>query len=108
MSPIDLSVVVPVYNERENLGPLVEELISVLRPLRRSFEIVLVNDGSRDGSWRAIEEVRRGRGWVRAFDLARNFGQHSALLVVNPCHPDFYAQQRWLHCFSRTPGLHRT
>jgi glycosyltransferase involved in cell wall biosynthesis len=52
---MDLSIVVPVYNEEANLAPLVEQLLATLRPLGLAFEIVLVDDGSRDGSpryWR--------------------------------------------------------
>jgi hypothetical protein len=55
--PVEVTVVAPVFNERENLKPLVDELIAVLRPSRHSFEILLVDDGSRDGSAEEIEAL---------------------------------------------------
>ena len=78
MSAPDLSVVVPVYNERENLEPLVDEIVSVLGPLGRPFEIVLVNDGSRDGSAERIVELERRVPEVRGLHFRRNAGQTAA------------------------------
>lgn len=75
-----ISVVVPVYNSRVTLAELVHRLHALLVPLGGNYEIVLVNDGSRDGSW---EEICRLAGESRAvvgINLVRNFGQHSALL----------------------------
>lgn len=76
-----ISVVVPVYNSEQTLAPLVERLTAVLNPLCSRVEIVLVNDGSRDGSWRAIEALAAKAPQVRGLDLMRNFGQHNALLA---------------------------
>jgi glycosyltransferase involved in cell wall biosynthesis len=78
VSAPDLSVVVPVYNEIENLDALVEELLSVLRPLGRTFEILLVNDGSRDGSTERIGELARAVPEVRGLHFRRNAGQTAA------------------------------
>ena len=50
---IDLSIVLPVFNERENLRPLIEEIDEVLSPLRWEYEVVAIDDGSTDGSARA-------------------------------------------------------
>jgi len=72
---------VPVYNSAEVLGKLVERLEPVLRSLQRPFELVLVNDGSRDRSWDAIRAVAARHPAVRGVDLTRNFGQHNALLA---------------------------
>jgi glycosyltransferase involved in cell wall biosynthesis len=74
-----VSVVVPVYNSAGTLGLLVERLERALEG--RTYEIVLVNDGSADGSWQRIRELTREHGAVRGLDLARNYGQHSALLA---------------------------
>lgn len=74
----DLSIVVPVYDERDNLEPLVDELLEVLRPLGRTYEIVLVDDGSTDGSDTVIDSlVRRGVG-VRGLRFRDNRGQTAA------------------------------
>lgn len=75
-----LSVVVPAYNSELSLGPLLTRLEPVLASAAERFEVVLVNDGSSDGTWRVIEELMRDRIWVRGIDLMRNCGQHNALL----------------------------
>jgi len=75
-----VSVVVPVYNSEGSLRDLAARLESVLRSLTDRFELILVNDGSRDGSWAAIEELRKTHPWIRGLDLIRNYGQHNALL----------------------------
>jgi undecaprenyl-phosphate 4-deoxy-4-formamido-L-arabinose transferase len=76
-----LSAVVPVYNSESSLPILVPKLVEVLGPLATKFEIVLVNDGSRDGSWAAIQKLAEQDPRVRGIELMRNFGQHNALLA---------------------------
>jgi undecaprenyl-phosphate 4-deoxy-4-formamido-L-arabinose transferase len=76
-----LSVVVPVYNSEESLAPLVERLQAVLPSLAPSFEIILVNDGSRDRSWDVVRELSAKFEHVRGMNLMRNFGQQNALLA---------------------------
>lgn len=75
-----LSVVVPVYNSEGSLRGLVQELEPVLRREAAEFELVLVNDGSRDRSWDVVLELARAHTWVRGIDMLRNYGQHNALL----------------------------
>jgi glycosyltransferase involved in cell wall biosynthesis len=75
-----VSVVVPVYNSQATLAPLVSRLVAVLEPSVPAFEILLVNDGSQDRSWDTVQELARGWAQVRGIDLARNCGQHNALL----------------------------
>jgi glycosyltransferase involved in cell wall biosynthesis len=75
---VDVTLVVPVYDEVENLEPLTDELLRELPSMAGTFEIILVNDGSRDGSAEKITElVRRGVG-VRALHFGRNRGQTAA------------------------------
>jgi glycosyltransferase involved in cell wall biosynthesis len=76
-----ISVVVPVYNSQDTLAELVERLGAVLPDLAHRFEIILVNDGSSDGSWQVVTRLARRYGWVRGMDLMRNYGQHNALLA---------------------------
>jgi glycosyltransferase involved in cell wall biosynthesis len=78
--PEDISVVVPVYNGASTLEALTERLGAVLDPLR-SYEIVFVNDGSRDESWTVIARLAEEHQHVRGIDLMRNYGQHNALLA---------------------------
>ncbi len=75
-----ISVVVPVYNSETILPELVARLEPVLETLCNSFELILVNDGSRDDSWSTIRELSLAHGWVRGLNLMRNYGQHNALL----------------------------
>jgi len=72
---------VPVYNGRQSLEPLVDGLEEVLSQCTDNFEIILVNDGSKDNSWQIIEKLVEGRKTVRGFNLMRNYGQHNALLA---------------------------
>ncbi len=75
-----LSVVIPVYNSQEILRDLVARLEPVLRAQASAWELLLVDDNSRDGSWAVVEELARSHGWVRGIRLMRNYGQHAALL----------------------------
>jgi dolichol-phosphate mannosyltransferase/undecaprenyl-phosphate 4-deoxy-4-formamido-L-arabinose transferase len=75
----DYSVVVPVYDAEATLEELVRRIGAVFRDLGRSHEIVLVDDASRDGSWALIERLRAEGAALRAFQFARNHGQHYAL-----------------------------
>jgi undecaprenyl-phosphate 4-deoxy-4-formamido-L-arabinose transferase len=75
-----ISVVVPVYNSEFILPELIKRLEPVLASLSGAYELVLVNDGSRDQSWKVIQELSRSFPWVRGINLMRNYGQHNALL----------------------------
>jgi glycosyltransferase involved in cell wall biosynthesis len=75
-----VSVVVPVYNSEASLVVLLDRLEQALAPIASRFEIILVNDGSRDQSWSVIEHEALARKGVIGFDLSRNYGQHNALL----------------------------
>jgi glycosyltransferase involved in cell wall biosynthesis len=74
-----ISVVIPVYNSEGTLRDVVARLDPVLRANAKTYELILVNDGSRDASWSVVEELTAGHDWVRGIDLARNYGQHNAL-----------------------------
>ena len=76
-----ISIVVPVYNSELTLAALIERLDPVLRKVASAFEVILVNDGSRDGSWLVASELAQSHRFVRALNLMRNYGQHNALLA---------------------------
>ncbi len=78
-TPDSVTVVIPVYNGADTIGTVVERVLQVLRPLRRT-EIILVNDGSGDRSWDAIQALAGAHPEVTGIDLTRNYGQHNALL----------------------------
>jgi glycosyltransferase involved in cell wall biosynthesis len=75
-----VSVVVPVYNAARHLTSLVERLEPVLSGCASSYELLLVNDGSRDESWETIRSLAARFPWIRGVNLMRNYGQHNALL----------------------------
>jgi len=81
MSIESLSIVVPVYNSEESLPILLDSLAELLPTLAGKFEVILVNDASRDGSAAVIERAAAERPWVVGIHLMRNFGQHNALLA---------------------------
>lgn len=79
---MDISVVIPVFNEEDNLNELTRRCLTVLRGMNRSFELILIDDGSRDTSARIIEDAARSNpGEIVGVFLNRNYGQHSAILA---------------------------
>lgn len=77
---MDLSIVIPVYNSEKSLPELARRLAVVLPALARQYELILVNDGSCDGSWKTISALSSQYAWIFGIDLMRNYGQHNALL----------------------------
>jgi glycosyltransferase involved in cell wall biosynthesis len=74
------SVVVPVYNSESTLTTLVDRLSHNLPGIAQDYELILVNDGSRDNSWEKINQLSKENTWVIGINLMRNYGQHNALL----------------------------
>ncbi len=75
-----ISVVVPAYNSELSLPELVARLRTVLESAATSYELILVDDASKDGTWGVIQKLSRKNRWVRGVRFMRNFGQHNALL----------------------------
>ena len=75
-----ISVVTPVYNGEASIAELCRRLSEVLQQISTEYEIILVNDGSRDRSWEIISELSSRFAAVRGLNLMRNYGQHNALL----------------------------
>ena len=76
---MNLSVVIPIKDERDNLVPLHERLCRALDPLGRDYELVFVDDGSTDGSFAVLEDLAARDGRVKVVALRRNYGQTPAL-----------------------------
>jgi glycosyltransferase involved in cell wall biosynthesis len=76
----DLSIVAPLYNESENVRPLVDWILQALETYEGSFEIILVDDGSRDDTWKQIRAVSAD-GRVQGLRLGRNVGQTAAMMA---------------------------
>jgi undecaprenyl-phosphate 4-deoxy-4-formamido-L-arabinose transferase len=85
-----LSVLIPVYNSQQTIGPLTDQLIRELQPRFKALELVLVNDGSADRSHQEIMAARaRHPGMIKYLLLAKNFGEHNAVLcALNHCRGD--------------------
>ncbi len=76
---LDLSVVIPIYHEQDNIAPLYQELTAALEALGKSYEVIAVDDGSRDASFARLKEVHgRDPRW-QIIRFRRNFGQTAAM-----------------------------
>jgi len=75
----ELSVVIPLYNEEANVERLLGELLGVLRELGRTFEIICVDDGSRDGTFAVLSRLAQGEPALRVIRFRLNFGQTAAM-----------------------------
>jgi len=76
---IDISIVVPVFNEEESLPELAQWIASVMLENGYSYELIFVNDGSTDTSWDVIRSLSRSNGHIKAIGFTRNYGKSAAL-----------------------------
>lgn len=76
-----ISAIIPVYNSHNSLKALSVRICEVLKDHSDDFEIIFVNDGSRDASWRVICELADTNPCIKGINLMRNYGQHNALLA---------------------------
>ena len=80
-----ISIVLPAYNEEENISLAVERLDEVLAPEGIDWELVFVNDGSRDGTWERITEAAKGNPHIVGIRFSRNFGKEAAIMAGLAC-----------------------
>jgi glycosyltransferase involved in cell wall biosynthesis len=78
-NPLSYSIVVPLFNEQESVTPLYVKIIDVMDAVGEPYEIVFVDDGSRDGTYRVLSEISNDDARVTIVRLRRNFGQTAAL-----------------------------
>ncbi len=76
-----ISIVLPSYNEEENIQRAADRIGEVLRSERMDYELVFVNDGSRDATWQKISDLARSDGHVVGVNFSRNFGKESAIMA---------------------------
>ncbi|MBL7661778.1 glycosyltransferase family 2 protein [bacterium] len=82
MKPSLVSIVIPALNEQESLTPLTEEIEKACSSTTQyDFELIFVDDGSRDNTWKVMHELAEKYSWCRAVRLRRNFGKATALAV---------------------------
>ena len=77
--PVDISILIPSYNERESLPELLSWIHRTLDPDNKSYEIIIIDDGSDDGTWEAVKELAAADGCIRAIQFRRNYGKSAAL-----------------------------
>lgn len=76
---IDISIVVPLFNEAESLPELHDWIIRVMNENNLNYEVVFIDDGSKDGSWNVIEGIREKDDNIKAIKFQRNYGKSAAL-----------------------------
>lgn len=76
---MDISVVIPLYNEEESLPELYAWIERVMREHKFSYEVIFINDGSTDGSWKVISQLSKEHECVRGIKFRRNYGKSPAL-----------------------------
>lgn len=81
LAPPEISVVIPVYQEAENVSTVMPRIIASLDSQRRTFEIIAINDGSRDHSGKLLDRVAADEPRMRVIHLARNYGQTAAVMA---------------------------
>ena len=77
--PVDLSILIPSYNEKESLPELISWIHRAIDPQNLSMEIIIVDDGSDDGTWDQVKQLAAADSTVRAIQFRRNYGKSAAL-----------------------------
>ncbi len=78
---MDISVIVPLYNEAESLPELTDWIRRVMNEHHFTYEIILVDDGSRDNSWQVVQDLKKGHEQISGIKFRRNYGKSAALNV---------------------------
>lgn len=76
---MDISIVVPLFNEEESLPELVDWIARVMNENQMTYEVILIDDGSTDNSWEVIKEIKKSNSSVKAIKFQRNYGKSPAL-----------------------------
>ena len=78
---VDLSIVIPIFNEEDNIEPMLEQLFDVVAGLPQRTEVIAVNDGSRDGSLARLREAAKRYPELKVVSFSRNYGQTAAIMA---------------------------
>lgn len=78
-SKISISIVVPCYNEEDNVKPFLDRITPILEDINLSYEIIFINDGSSDNTLNILKEQKQNKEYIRILNLSRNFGKEAAL-----------------------------
>ncbi len=78
---MDISVIIPVYNEQENIPELIQRMTQTMAGTGKSYEIILVDDGSKDRSFVLLKDLAKGDSHLKVIRFNRNYGQHNAIFA---------------------------
>lgn len=78
---IKYSVIIPIKNEAENIGPLINEVEEVLLKMEKPWELIVINDGSTDSSLKQLKEMQISRPYLKVLTFDKNYGQSAAMLA---------------------------
>ena len=76
---MDLSIVIPLYNEEESLPELAAWIERVMKENNFSYEVIMIDDGSTDSSWKVVEQLRNANPNIKGIKFQRNYGKSAAL-----------------------------
>ncbi len=79
LDAIEISIIVPLYNESENIEHLFTRLITVINQLHTNYEIICINDGSQDDTLNKLIQLHQQNSAIKIINLSRNFGKEIAL-----------------------------
>lgn len=82
MNNVDLSVIIPVFNEEDNILPLYKKLVKDLNPLQNSYEIIFIDDGSTDSTFEKVLSLKQADNTIKVIKLRKNFGKSIALNIA--------------------------
>ena len=83
--PLSLTIVIPVFNEEENLPELIDRLEKLVPQMGRPCNVLFIEDGSQDGTYALLAKARERLPWIGILKFARNFGQHWTRRRIPPC-----------------------
>src|SRR6478752_3817223 len=75
---MDVTLILPVHNERDNVGPLLAEIEQALGPTLRTYEVIVVDDGSTDDTYQVLRDLAAKKPYLRLLRFRRNYGQSAA------------------------------
>ena len=78
---MDVSVIIPVFNEQENISELIARLTTVLGAAKKNYEVILVDDGSKDRSFSMLKDLAKNDSHLKVIRFNRNYGQHNAIFA---------------------------
>ena len=78
---MDISIIIPLYNEEESLQELCSWIDKVMKENSHSYEVFLIDDGSKDSSWEVIEDLSKSNNNIKGIKLRRNYGKSAALNI---------------------------